>query len=154
MLDKALLQLGQVASLQSPTESMVKTFDGWIKSWQHISDCSNNFLESTIPRGTGPLRMRNIFKAISIWMKGRQHVSDSSNNSLENADNSNKSLENADSSNNSLKNTICRGTVPLQNGKTMQYSGENSELVTISKRADSWLGGFLKRMPLKLLFTV
>lgn len=110
---------------------MIKIFDDWIKSWQHICDCSNNFLESTIPRGTGPPRMRNIFKAISYWM--RLHISDS---------------------NNSLESTIPRGTVPQQKRTMMPYSEDNSELATISKRADSWLTSFLKRTPLKLIFIV
>jgi hypothetical protein len=51
MIDGALLQLDKVASLQTPTKKFVKTFDSWIKSSQHISDCSEDFLESIIPRG-------------------------------------------------------------------------------------------------------
>jgi len=55
---------------------------------------------------------------------------------------------------NSVQNVSSQGSVSPQNGELMQYSEENSELATITRHADSWLGGFLKRTPLKLMFIV
>ena len=137
-----------------------------------ISDCSKDFLHSTTPRGAGPLGVGDIIKAL----KARQDIGDVGGETMRHSEDSSELATGSPQGRESMRYSEDNSELalgPLQGRETMrdsednpelatdtsarrliQYHEENSELVTISKRADSWLTWFLKRTGLGCVFIV